>query len=352
MKNVRSRLALLLYIIVLVIALFSLLLSAMARNGILFQRDPLRWAFFGFALKDVLLLLMAIAAIIALIRITTRSTTRPIRELSQAAQAIAQGDFDITVDIKRDNVEEYGELERSFNTMTAQLRSNEYLRKDFISNVSHELKTPLQNISGSAELLSNGLVKAEDVPKFAEQIFGESKRMITLVEDIIKLSHLDEGAEDMQRQSVDLYELADLTVRNLSPVAQAADIKLSLSGEKAVMEGIPQLLSGIIYNLCDNAIKYNRTGGSVNVDVKSAVKDVVLTISDTGIGIPPEAQDRIFERFYRVDKSRSKSVGGTGLGLSIVKHSVKLHGGEIELRSVVDKGTTIIITLPKEGKSE
>lgn len=228
----------------------------------------------------------------------------------------------------------------------------EEARREFTANVSHELKTPLQNISGSAELLSNGLVKAEDVPKFAEQIFGESKRMITLVEDIIKLSHLDEGAEDMQRQSVDLYELADLTVRNLSPVAQAADIKLSLSGEKAVMEGIPQLLSGIIYNLCDNAIKYNRTGGSVNVDVKSAVKDVVLTISDTGIGIPPEAQDRIFERFYRVDKSRSKSVGGTGLGLSIVKHSVKLHGGEIELRSVVDKGTTMIITLPKEGKSE
>ncbi len=228
----------------------------------------------------------------------------------------------------------------------------EEARREFTANVSHELKTPLQNISGSAELLSNGLVKAEDVPKFAEQIFGESKRMITLVEDIIKLSHLDEGAEDMQRQSVDLYELADLTVRNLSPVAEAADIKLSLSGEKAVMEGIPQLLSGIIYNLCDNAIKYNRTGGSVSVDVKSTGKDVVLTISDTGIGIPPESQDRIFERFYRVDKSRSKSVGGTGLGLSIVKHSVKLHGGEIELRSVVDKGTTIIITLPKEGKSE
>lgn len=228
----------------------------------------------------------------------------------------------------------------------------EEARREFTANVSHELKTPLQNISGSAELLSNGLVKAEDVPKFAEQIFGESKRMITLVEDIIKLSHLDEGAEDMQRQSVDLYELADLTVRNLSPVAEAADVKLSLSGGKAVMEGVPQMLSGIIYNLCDNAIKYNRAGGSVNVDVKSTDEDVVLTISDTGIGIPLEAQDRIFERFYRVDKSRSKSVGGTGLGLSIVKHSVKLHGGEIELRSVVDKGTTMIITLPKEGKSE
>ncbi len=226
----------------------------------------------------------------------------------------------------------------------------EEARREFTANVSHELKTPLQNISGSAELLAGGLVKAEDVPRFAEQIFGESKRMITLVEDIIKLSHLDEGAEDMQRQSVDLYELADLTVRNLTPVAEAAGVTLSLSGEKAIMEGIPQLLSGIMYNLCDNAVKYNRVGGSVNVDVKSTDEDVILTIKDTGIGIPPEAQDRIFERFYRVDKSRSKSVGGTGLGLSIVKHSVKLHKGEIELRSVMDKGTTMIITLPKEEK--
>lgn len=140
--------------------------------------------------------------------------------------------------------------------------------------------------------------------------------MITLVEDIIMLSHLDEGAEDMQRQSVDLYEPAELTVRNLSPAAEAADVKLSLKGEKAVMEGIPQLLSGIIYNLCDNAIKYNRAGGSVNIDVKPEGGDVILTISDTGIGIPPEAQDRIFERFYRADN-----------------------------------GTTMIITLPKEGKS-
>lgn len=227
----------------------------------------------------------------------------------------------------------------------------EEARREFTANVSHELKTPLQNISGSAELLSSGLVKSEDVPKFAEQIFGESKRLITLVEDIIKLSHLDEGAEDMQRQTVDLYELADLTVRNLTPAAKAAEVTLTLTGEKAEMQGIPQMLSGIIYNLCDNAIKYNRAGGNVSVEVKSTDSDVVLIISDTGIGIPPEAQERIFERFYRVDKSRSKSVGGTGLGLSIVKHSVKLHNGEIEIRSIVDKGTTMIITLPKEGEN-
>lgn len=226
----------------------------------------------------------------------------------------------------------------------------EEARREFTANVSHELKTPLQNISGSAELLSNGLVKAEDVPAFAEQIFIESKRMITLVEDIIKLSHLDEEAEDMVRQAVDLYELADLTVRNLFPVAKAAGITLTLTGEKAEMTGILQLLSGIICNLCDNAIKYNRAGGSVNVDVRPNDGNVILTVRDTGIGIPAEAQERIFERFYRVDKSRSKSVGGTGLGLSIVKHSVKLHNGKIEIHSDLDKGTTMIITMPGNEK--
>ena len=218
----------------------------------------------------------------------------------------------------------------------------EEARREFTANVSHELKTPIQNISGSAELLSNGLVKAEDVPKFAEQIFGESKRMITLVEDIIKLSHLDEGAEDMQRQSVDLYELADLTVRNLSPVAEAADIKLSLSGEKAVMEGIPQLLSGIIYNLCDNAIKYNRTSGSVSVDVKSTGKDVVLTISDTGIGIPAEQLDKVKTKFFKGNATRR----GSGIGLAVADEIVHMHGGELLLDSIEGEGTTVTIRLP------
>ncbi len=225
----------------------------------------------------------------------------------------------------------------------------EEARREFTANVSHELKTPLQNISGRAEMLSGGLVRAEDVPEFGEQIFAESRRMITLIDDIIRLSHLDEGAGDMQKQTVDLYELAELTVRNLAPAAESAGVRLSLNGEKAEMQGVPQLLSGVIYNLCDNAIKYNRAGGSVDVSVEPSGKNVVLKVSDTGIGIPAEVQERIFERFYRVDKSRSKAVGGTGLGLSIVKHSVSLHNGEIEIRSVIDKGTTMIITFPTDA---
>lgn len=226
----------------------------------------------------------------------------------------------------------------------------EETRREFTANVSHELKTPLQNISGSAELLANGLVRDEDVPQFAENIYSETKRMITLVEDIIKLSHMDEGSEEMNYQEIDLYELAELTVRNLMPVAQSANIALNLYGNQTVMNGVPQMLSGIIYNLCDNAIKYNRPGGNVDVKIESTESCAILTVSDTGIGIPADVQGRVFERFYRVDKSRSKAVGGTGLGLSIVKHSVKLHGGEIEMRSIVDKGTTVIITLPKSTK--
>lgn len=223
----------------------------------------------------------------------------------------------------------------------------EEVRREFTANVSHELKTPLQVISGSAELLANGMVEDHaDVMQFAAKIHAEALRMIALVEDIIKLSHLDEGAEDMKRQTVDLYALAELTVRNLKPVAQRAGIVCELTGASAEMYGIPQLLSGILYNLCDNAVKYNCKGGTVHIDVKTQDETVILSVSDDGIGIPEDEQARVFERFYRVDKSRSKSAGGTGLGLSIVKHSVLLHDGTITMQSSVGIGTTITIVFP------
>lgn len=227
----------------------------------------------------------------------------------------------------------------------------EQLRREFSANVSHELKTPLQTISGGAELLANGLVKQEDVSKFGTQIHAEAQRMIRLVEDIIKLSRLDEGATDMQRETVDLISLADKTIKSLQSEAQTADVTLSLSGSggSAKLYGIPQLLDGIIFNLCDNAIKYNRKNGSVSVDIADKDDEVILTVSDTGIGVPAEHQERIFERFYRVDKSHSKEIGGTGLGLSIVKHAARLHSATIELHSVVDAGTTIKVRFPKKS---
>ena len=225
--------------------------------------------------------------------------------------------------------------------------NSEQMRREFTANVSHELRTPLHSISGYAELLKNGMVKSGDVKPVATKIYDEAQRMVRLVEDIINLSHLDEGAEDMIKEEVDLYDIVRSTIESLSPEAEAAGVTVSFSGQHVAVNGISQLLSGIVYNLCDNAIKYNRQGGSVSVSLSSDEKDAVLTVSDTGIGIPAEHQQRIFERFYRVDKSHSKEVGGTGLGLSIVKHAAKIHDAKIKLSSVPAQGTEITVIFPK-----
>ncbi len=225
----------------------------------------------------------------------------------------------------------------------------EQMRREFTANVSHELKTPLHTIAGCAELLENGMVRPEDTARFYSQISNETGRMIALVEDIIRLSHLDEGAEDMKRERVDLYDLAAQTVKSLSREAENVGVSVSIEGENAVVVGVPQLLESIVYNLTDNAIKYNRQGGTVKVSVECLSDGVCLSVSDTGIGIPREHQERIFERFYRVDKSRSKELGGTGLGLSIVKHAARLHNAKIELQSVEGEGTTVKVTFPIAG---
>ncbi len=227
----------------------------------------------------------------------------------------------------------------------------EQMRREFTANVSHELKTPLQTISGYAELLANGMVADKDKTAFSEKIYAEAQRMIRLIEDIIKLSNLDEGAVELTRETVDLYVTAENTVRSLLPAAKKANVTLSLNGENAEIYGIPQLLTAVVYNLCDNAIKYNKDGGTVFVSVKNNAENIVLSVRDTGIGIPKEQQERIFERFYRVDKSHSKEVGGTGLGLSIVKHAAKLHDAKITLESEVGKGTGITVIFPKKQQN-
>ncbi len=223
----------------------------------------------------------------------------------------------------------------------------EQMRREFTANVSHELKTPLHTIAGSAELLMNGVVKDSDRMDFYTRIHGETQRMIRLVEDIIRLSHLDEDSYDMKSEEIDLYTLADETLKALSSEAKNANVTMSLNGQSTVVQGIPQLLQSIIYNLCDNAIKYNHSGGTVTVTIKNHEDSVAVSVADTGIGISPEHQERIFERFYRVDKSRSKELGGTGLGLSIVKHAAKLHDAELSVNSALNKGTTITVTFPK-----
>lgn len=224
----------------------------------------------------------------------------------------------------------------------------EHMRREFTANVSHELKTPLQTISGCAELLANGMVKSEDVPVFSKQIDTEARRMIQLVNDIIGLSHLDEGAEDMAWEQVDLFAICQKTAESLASEAQKAGIQIKLMGEPVVLWGIPQLLGSIVYNLCDNAIKYNRKNGTVCISVKAEGSTVLLSVADTGIGIPPEDRERIFERFYRVDKSRSKEIGGTGLGLSIVKHAARLHNAQISVDSTLDQGTTVTVKFERD----
>ena len=218
-------------------------------------------------------------------------------------------------------------------------------RREFTANVSHELKTPLQGIIGSAELIENGMVKPEDVPRFVGHIHTEAARLVTLIGDIIRLSQLDEG-DEMPKERFDILAEAKSAVDSLAPAAAARNIMLSAEGESAEINGVRRLVYEIIYNLADNAIKYNKDGGSVRVTVEKCGGDAVLTVADTGIGIAPEHQSRIFERFYRVDKSHSKASGGTGLGLSIVKHAAAYHHAKIELESAEGEGTTIRVIFP------
>lgn len=225
--------------------------------------------------------------------------------------------------------------------------AREELRREFTSNVSHELKTPLTTIYGISDMLVGGIVKPEDIPGFAKNIRDEADRMITLIQDILKLSQLDENTFSDQRERVDLYELAQSAAERLRPQADEKHVTISVTGERSEFTGIATVLEEMIYNLLDNAVKYNKQGGRADVDVRSSGGDIVVTVSDTGIGVPADSIDRIFERFYRADKSHSRKIGGTGLGLSIVKHGVSLHGGSITVKSSEGSGTTFTMALPK-----
>ena len=218
-------------------------------------------------------------------------------------------------------------------------------RREFTANVSHELKTPLQGIIGSAELIENGMVRPDDLPRFVGHIHAEAARLVTLIDDIIRLSQLDEG-DAMPTEPVNLLAVSQEAAESLHDAAAARDVTVSVTGQPAVIPGVRRLLYEVVYNLCDNAIKYNRDGGRVDVTVAADAGGSSITVADTGIGIAPEHQSRVFERFYRVDKSHSKASGGTGLGLSIVKHAVQYHHGRIELESLPGTGTTIRVVFP------
>ena len=306
----------------------------------------------GFALPICIVILIALALTFLLASRLAKKIVKPINEINLDKPEQYYG---------KENYQEIEPLLRHIAAQRSQLKNDQaqiektaLIRQEFTANVSHEMKTPLHAISGYAELLENGMVKAEDIKPFAAKIRGEASRMTKLVEDIIDLTELDHGGRELQWEDCDLYRIAENAIDSLDTTASAMDITLHLEGTNAPLWGIPQTLYSIVYNLCDNAIKYNHAGGSVSVSVFPSKYETVLSVKDTGIGIPAENRERVFERFYRVDKSRSKEVGGTGLGLSIVKHAVMIHNGTISVNSVVGEGTEFIITLPntpEKGKS-
>ena len=290
-------------------------------------------------------LVVALLAVLLSLLLASRLSARLTRPLNEV---------DLNDPLKHVEYEELRPLLSRIDAQQEQLRRDkqqleqtEQIRREFTANVSHELKTPLHSISGYAELLAKGMVRPQDVESFAGKIYSESRRMSSLVEDIISLSQLDAGAPELPRENCDLYLIAQNAVDSLSLAAEEAGVTVRISGESACISGVPQLLYGICYNLCDNAIKYNREKGSVSVSVRDGAQEAVLTVSDTGIGIAPEHQQRIFERFYRVDKSRSKAVGGTGLGLSIVKHAALIHRAKVELTSSPGEGSCFTLRFPK-----
>ena len=257
--------------------------------------------------------------------------------------------YDLDLEQPLEN-ETYEELTPFLEAMDRQNKEKEAvsnMRKEFSANVSHELKTPLTSISGYAEIMKNGMVRPQDIPLFSERIYKEARRLITLVEDIIKLSKLDEESVELEKQDVDLYELTREIISRLSPQASQKNIRMEVTGEPVKYFGIRQILDEMIYNVCENAIKYNNEYGRVSVWVGNTLDGPKITVSDTGIGIPEEHHERIFERFYRVDKSHSKERGGTGLGLSIVKHGALLHGAKVSVESTPGRGTRIEMQFPK-----
>ena len=310
-------------------------------NGDVLRISAHQQTLFGLLLgiMQQLIVVLGISLLLALF-LAYRMTKRLIKPLND-------------IDISGSTDAEYDEIQPLIDRIKIQkneieiqkdkIKKAEMVRREFTANVAHELKTPLQTISGSAELMYDGIVKDGDIREFSGKIYSESKRLINLVDDITKLSQLDGGQYDHNFERIDLYSECENTVDQLKTAADRSGVSLSLTGKHVRMNGIKKLVDSIIYNLTDNAIKYSKADGHVTIDVRSENESAILTVADDGIGIPKEEQERIFERFYRVDKSRSKEVGGTGLGLSIVKHAAMVHDADINIESEPGKGTRISV---------
>ncbi len=303
----------------------------------------LGWYLFGlwlFSLLGAYLLSRRLTHVITRPFDAARLEDLAVQEVCAELQPLAARMLDQNLQIQKQLRKQHAELKLEYE-------KQDRTRRDFTANVSHELKTPLTSISGYAEILRDGLVREEDVTRCSGKIYDEAQRMIVLVGDILKLSQLDEGYQVlMERVRLDLYAICERVIARLQPAADARRISFTLDGESQYIIAVEQIVDEVVYNLCDNAIKYNREGGSVALSLSGAGGKVILEVEDTGIGISPQEQKRVFERFYRVDKSHSKEIGGTGLGLSIVKHGALYHEARIEMESTPGEGTRFRVLFP------
>lgn len=291
----------------------------------------------------VVMVVMVIILAVLVSKISTKRIVEPINEIDliHPKQNQTYGELSPLLDrIEKQNTDIKNQIE--------EIRAAENTRKEFSANVSHELKTPLTTISGYAELMKDGIVKPEDMGRFSAVIYEEARRLIEMIEDIMKLSKLDENQVGLEKTSVDLYELAFQIKRDLSMKSLEENVSVHIRGIHAKVQGVYQILYEMLFNICENAIKYNQPDGRVEITIISMDDQAAMIVEDTGIGIPKEDMERVFERFYRVDKSHSNQKKGSGLGLSIVKHGVEYHHAEVNLESELGKGTKITITFPKE----
>lgn len=304
-----------------------------------------------FSISEIIFCIVLLLALLGFLSFTiskqfTKNTVKPLNELDlseyNGGKAPIEAYKELEPFIKNLNLQSE-KIKKQMERIKREHKIQDKVRKEFTANVSHELKTPLTSISGYAEIMKNGMVKQEDIVRFSEKIYSEAQRLIVLVGDIIKLSRLDENAVEEQKERIELMALCQTIISRLESAAAKRGVTFELVGAKTVILGIPRIIDEMIYNLCDNAIKYNRENGKVTVSVMQTPTEAVLSVSDTGIGIPQNDIKRVFERFYRVNKSHSKEIGGTGLGLSIVKHGAAVHNAQLNVESVENEGTTFSI---------
>ncbi len=344
MKRVRTRLTILLSAIVIASSAITLILFGLSRNGILFPRDEMDHLFAGLVIRDILLMVIAYVVIVAAIMVTSRTTTNPIRELNRATKEITAGNFDVELSI-RDRVEEFDELQRNFNRMAQELKNNEFLRKDFISNVSHELKTPLSIIEGYAKLLADNTLPEEERQEYAALIAREAERLSQLTSNMLRLSKLDNQEILPAPRVFQLDEQLRQSVLRLEQKWTEKDLEMDLSLPPVLCQGDEELLAQVWLNLLDNAVKFCDIGGTISVSLEETDSRIIVRIGDTGIGMTPETASRVFEHFYQGDTPYRHR--GSGLGLTLVKRIVERSGGAVSVESAPERGAVFTVTLPR-----